>query len=119
MAFQTYVLDMYHGGHFVRELVLEYIGGKMDKLEDVNPNLCSLFELRDDLRDLGIVKEAPVYYRIGGINLEIGLILVKSDQIVLQMFEVNRNHSTIEFFVGKLPPIVNNADEILIGDNFG
>ena len=70
------------------------------------------------MRGLGIAEEAPVYYRIGGIDLEIGLLLVSSDQIVLKMFEVSRNHNTIDLYVGELHPIVNDADKILVGDNF-
>ena len=119
MAFQTYVTDVHHGGHFVRELVLEYVSGKVDKFEDLDLDLCSLFELRDGLRGLDITEEAPACYRIGGFDLEVRLVLVNSDQIVLQIFEVNRNHSTIDLYVGELPPIVNDADDILVGDNFG
>ena len=47
MAFQTYVISVHHGGHFVREPVLEYVGENVDKFEDVDHDLCSLFELRN------------------------------------------------------------------------
>ena len=35
------------------------------------------------------------------------------------MFEVNKNHSTIDLYVTELPLIVNDTDGILVGDSFG
>lgn len=118
MTFQTYVLEVHHGGHFVRELVLQYVGGTIDKFEEVDPDLMSIFELREGLRKLNVTDELPLYYRIGGTDLEVGLILVNSDQTVLQMFEMNRNYNSIELYVGELPQLVNDVAQLYVADNF-
>ena len=60
-----------------------------------------------------------MFYRVGGIDLKVGLVLVNSDQIVLQMFEVSKNYSTIDRHVGELLVVVNDANELLVADNFG
>ncbi|KAL3528735.1 hypothetical protein ACH5RR_008057 [Cinchona calisaya] len=70
--------------------------GKADLFDSVDPDLMSHFELLDALNKILVLAASPVYYRIGGVDLENGLRLVDSDQTVLEMFEMNRERSTIE-----------------------
>ncbi|KAL3524840.1 hypothetical protein ACH5RR_013212 [Cinchona calisaya] len=105
MAFETSVLKAHHGGEFVRVPVLQYIGDKADLFNSVDPDLMSHFGLLDALKDIHVPADSPVYYMIGGVDLENGLRLVDSYQTVVEMFEMNREHSTIELYVGQLPDL--------------
>ncbi|KAL3510299.1 hypothetical protein ACH5RR_029700 [Cinchona calisaya] len=107
MAFETFVLKVHHGGKFVRVPFLQYVGGKADLFDSVDPNLMSHFELLNALKEIRVPADSPVYFWIGGVDLENDLRLVDSDRIVLEKFEMNREHSTVELYVGQLPELID------------
>lgn len=61
MAFRTYVVEVHHQGQFVRTPHLQYVRGKVDNFSGVDPDLMSLFDLRDALRQINVQDETLVY----------------------------------------------------------
>ena len=79
MDFKTHVLKAQYGGHLAHVPNLQYVGRQVANVDDVDPDLMSIFELRDAFKEVGIPYETSMYYRVGNLDLQVGLRLLNSD----------------------------------------
>ena len=64
---------IHHSGNFEWNLGLEYIGGEVSIMSNVNPDLLSHFEIQDICAKVGGPINSRIYYLIPGDELEQGL----------------------------------------------
>ena len=76
---------IHHSGNFEWNLGLEYVGGEVSVMSNVDPDLLSHFEIQDIYVDAGRPINSRIYYLIPGGDLEQGLRLITSDDDVNYM----------------------------------
>ncbi|XP_059638816.1 uncharacterized protein LOC132281095 [Cornus florida] len=90
---KTYILQFHHSGKLNQRN--NYVGGSIELVDNVDPNMMSYFELEDmvDMLQLG---ENKMFYRdpIGG-----QLIQIINDGTVMQMFMAYNRSSLIKIYV--------------------
>ncbi|KAL3499823.1 hypothetical protein ACH5RR_038916 [Cinchona calisaya] len=90
---------------FIRQFVYQpefnYVGRKVAYFDNVDPDLMSYFEVLDCLKEIGINIEIPIYYMVPNFDLEHDRRPLNFDKIVLEGFEVNRNHDVIAIYSGE------------------
>ena len=84
----TFNFEIHHGGQFVWNPDLVYLGGSTSFIDEVNPYKFSYFEIQDMCCDLGANSTSRFHYLISGGNLEQGLSLINEDDDV----EIGRAH---------------------------
>ncbi|KAL3506930.1 hypothetical protein ACH5RR_032312 [Cinchona calisaya] len=105
-----HTFEIHYDGQFVHQPELNYVGGKIEYFNDVDPDLMSYFEVLDCLKEIGIDIEIPVYYMVPNFDSEHGHRLINSDKIVVEMFEVNMNHKVIAIYSGEDANDNNHVD---------
>ena len=76
---------IHHSGNFEWNPSLEYIGGEVSTMANVDPDLLSHFEIQDICAEVGGSINNRIYYLIPGGDLEQGLGLITSDDDVTYM----------------------------------
>ena len=100
---------IHHGGNFEWNPSLEYVGGEVSTMGDVDPNLLSHFEIQDICVEVGGPINSRIYYLIPGGDLEQGLRLITSDDDVTYMCELHAKWLTNEitlYVESEVEPIV-------------
>ena len=85
----TFNFEIHHGGQFVWNPDLVYLGGSTSFIDEVNPYKFSYFEIQDMCCDLGANSTSRFHYIISGGNLEQGLSLINEDDDVVYMCEIH------------------------------
>ena len=81
--------EIHHGGKFVRNLDLVYLGGSSSFVENVDLDRLGYFEVQDICFDVGAARTSTYHYLIPGSNLEQGLRLINGDDDVVYMCEIH------------------------------
>ncbi|KAF7143948.1 hypothetical protein RHSIM_Rhsim05G0109600 [Rhododendron simsii] len=118
MGDQYFSFEVHHGGQFVWNPQVAYVGGKVDYVGEFDPARLSLFEIRDVYyKMLGGTGAIDLYYRWPGYTLDTGLSLINCDADVLKMLEMYKGLTVIVIYVDKLmdPLLVMSSNgEILL-----
>ena len=80
---------IHHSGNFQWNPGLEYVGGEVSTMANVDPNLLSHFEIQDICAKAWEPINSRIYYLIPGGDLEQGLRLITSDDYVTYMCELH------------------------------
>ena len=94
MADLTFNFEIHHGGQFVRNPDLVYLGGNASFIDEVDPYKLSDFEIQDMCCDLGANSISRFHYLILEGNLEQGLRLINEDDDVVYMCEIHATWPT-------------------------
>ncbi|KAL0010450.1 hypothetical protein SO802_005558 [Lithocarpus litseifolius] len=89
MADLTFNFEIHHGGQFVWNPDLVYLGGSTSFIDDVDLDKLSYFEIQDMCCGLGANSTSRFHYLIPGGNLEQGLRLINEDDDVVYMCEIH------------------------------
>ena len=87
---------IHYSGNFEWNPSLEYVGGEVSVMGNVDPNLLSHFEIQDICTDVGGPINSRIYYLIHGGNLEQGLRLITLNDDVTYMCELHAEWATNE-----------------------
>ena len=88
MADLAFNFEIHHGGQFVWNPDLVYLGGSTSFVDNVDLNKLSYFEIQDICSNVGAVNTSRYHYLILGGNLEQGLKLINRDDNVVYMCEI-------------------------------
>lgn len=103
MGDQYFSFEVHHGGHFVWNPQVAYVGGKVDYVDEFDPARLSLFDIRDEYyKMLAGTGAIDLYFRWPGYTLDMGLTLINGDADVLKMLEMYRGLTVIVIYVEKL-----------------
>ena len=80
---------IHHSGNFEWNPSLEYVGGEVSTVANVDPDLLSHFEIQDICVEAEGSINNRIYYLIPGGDLEQGLGLITSDDDVTYMCELH------------------------------
>ena len=87
----TFDIEIHVGGCFVDEPTIEYVGGSVHLLTDIDPDKLSFFEIRDLCHLVGAPKEHSKYkYLLPEGNLQVDLRDIAIDADVLNMTTLHR-----------------------------
>ena len=89
MADLAFNFEIHHGGKFVWNPNLVYLGGSSSFVENVDPDRLSYFEVQDICFDVGVARTSTYHYLIHGGNLEQVLRLINGDDDVVYMCEIH------------------------------
>ena len=89
MADLVFNFEIHHGGQFVWNPDLVYLGGSTSFVDNVDPDRLSYFEIQDICCDVGALSTSRYHYLIPGGNLEQGLRLINEDDDVVYMCEIH------------------------------
>ena len=89
MADLAFNFEIHHGGQFVWNPNLVYLGGSTSFVDNVDLNKLSYFEIQDICSNVGAVNISRYHYLILGGNLEQGLKLINGDNDVVYMCEIH------------------------------
>ncbi|XP_065633827.1 uncharacterized protein LOC112010702 [Quercus suber] len=87
---------IHHSGNFEWNPGLEYVGGEVSTMANVDPDLLSHFEIQDICAEARGPINSRIYYLIPGGDLEQGLRLITSDEDVTYMCELHVEWPTNE-----------------------
>ena len=94
MADLAFNFEIHHGGQFVWNSDLVYLGGNTSFVDNVDPDGLSYFEIQDTCSDVGAVNTSRYHYLIPRGNLEQGLRLINEDDDVVYMCEIQAAQPT-------------------------
>ncbi|XP_065629274.1 uncharacterized protein LOC136067409 [Quercus suber] len=89
MADLAFNFEIHHGGQFVWNPDLVYLGGSTSLVDNVDPDRLSYFEIQGICSDVGAISTSRYHYLIPGGNLEQGLRLIDGDDDVVYMCEIH------------------------------
>ena len=118
----TFIFEIHHGGQFVQNPDLVYLGGSTSFYDEVDPDRLSYFEIQDMCCGFGANSTSRFHYLISGGNLEQWLRLINEDDDVVYMCEIHVAWPTdkITLYVksGKEPLVVEKpfANEEVVND---
>ena len=87
---------IHNSGNFEWNPSLEYVGGDVSIMANVDPNLLSHFKIQDICAEAGGPINSRIYYLIPSGDLEQGLRLINSDDDVTYMCELHAEWPTNE-----------------------
>ena len=85
----TFNFEIHHGGQFVWNPDLVYLGDSTSFIDKVDPDKLSYFEIQHICSNVGAVNTSRFHYLILGGNLEQGLRLINGDDDVVYMCEIH------------------------------
>ena len=87
----TFDIEIHVGGCFVEDLTIEYVGGSVHLLTEIDPDKLSFFEIRDLCHLVGALKEHSRYkYLLPKGNLQVDLRDIATNADVLNMTTLHR-----------------------------
>ena len=87
----TFEIEIHVGGCFVEEPTIEYVGGSVHLLTDIDPDKLSFFEIRDLCHLVCAPKEHSRYkYLLPEGNLQVDLRDIATDADILNMTTLHR-----------------------------
>ena len=87
----TFDIEIHVGGCFVKEPTIEYVGGSVHLLTEIDPDKLSFFEIRDLSHLVGAPKEHNSYkYLLPEGNLQVDLRDIATNADVLNMTTLHR-----------------------------
>ena len=87
----TFDIEIHVGGCFVEEPTIEYVGGSVHLLTEIDPDKLSYFEIRDLCHLVGAPKEHSRYkYLLPEGNLQVDLRDIATDADVVNMTTLHR-----------------------------
>ena len=89
MADLTFNFEIHHGGQFVWNLDLVYLGGNTSFIDEVDPDKLGYFEIQDICSNFWAFSTSRFHYLILRGNLEQGLKLINRDDDVVYMCEIH------------------------------
>ena len=89
MADLAFNFKIHHGGQFVWNPDLVYLGGSTSFVDNVDLDRLSYFEVQDICFDVGAVSTSRYHYLIPRGNLEQGLRLINGNDDVVYMCEIH------------------------------
>ena len=89
MADLTFNFEIHHGGQFVWNLDLVYLGGSTSFIDEVDPDKLGYFEIQDICSNFWAFSTSRFHYLILRGNLEQGLKLINRDYDVVYMCEIH------------------------------
>ncbi|KAG8369939.1 hypothetical protein BUALT_Bualt14G0065400 [Buddleja alternifolia] len=81
---KLFTIKLHHGGKLIEHPLKMYVGGRVDSVDFIDPDLMSLVEQDKFAEKLGYVSSA-YYYLISGGNVQSGLVFLLCDDHVLKM----------------------------------
>lgn len=87
----SFTFEIHYGGTFVWNPNLEYVGGNVETIYNIDPDKHSYFEIQAICLDLGTLGTSSFHYLIPGGNLVQGLRLINGDDDVVYMCELHAN----------------------------
>ena len=87
---------IHHSGNFEWNPSLEYVGGEVSTMANVDPDLFSHFEIQDICAEARGPINSRIYYLIPGGDLEQGLRLINLDDDVTYMYKLHAEWPTNE-----------------------
>lgn len=109
MAYLNFIVEINYGGTFVWNQNLEYVGGNIATIEDVDLNRLSFCEIQDMCEKFGAPSTSTYHYLILGDNLEQGLRLMTRDDEVLYMSEIH-----VAWLINRIVLYVESGEEPLV-----
>ena len=91
-----FVFTIHHSGNYEWNPGLEYVGGEVFTMGNVDPNVLSHFEIQDIYAEVEGPINSRIYYLILGGDLEQWLRLITSDDDVTYMCELHAKWPTNE-----------------------
>ncbi|GLT48371.1 hypothetical protein SLA2020_220020 [Shorea laevis] len=112
-------LTFFYGGNFIKVPNLEYVGGDKYVPENIDEDKLSYFEIRDIVRDDMKLEFTKLYYRIPEVDLEHGLVEIKSDGDALQIAWHLIEHGSVDIYIHNgpghilfdAPNVINEVNE--------
>ena len=87
----TFDIEIHVGGCFVEDLTIEYVGGSVHLLTEIDPDKLSFFEIRDLCHLIGAPKEHSRYrYLLPEGNLQVDLRDIEIDADVLNITTLHK-----------------------------
>ena len=87
----TFDIEIHVGECFVEELTIEYVGGSVHLLTEIDPDKLSFFEIRDLCHLVGASKEHSKYkYLLPEGDLQHDLRNIETDTDVVNMTNLHR-----------------------------
>ncbi|KAF7136514.1 hypothetical protein RHSIM_Rhsim08G0179400 [Rhododendron simsii] len=100
MADPKHTFKVHHGGQFTdMPLGKMYLGGKVDFINDIDPDLMSYFEMVIIIKELGCAENAIMYHCLPDCDLDGGLREINTDIAVSDMFAIHEEIGTIAIYV--------------------
>lgn len=100
MADPKHTFKVHHGGQFTdMPLGKMYLGGKVDFINDIDPDLMSYFEMVIIIKELGCAENAIMYHCLPDCDLDGGLRVINTDIAVRDMFAIHEGIGTIAIYV--------------------
>ncbi|KAH7845309.1 hypothetical protein Vadar_000555 [Vaccinium darrowii] len=94
-----FAIEVHHGGRFVCKPTKVYTGGKTQTVHGIDPDVMSLLELDAMAQVLGYAYKMAFYYKLPGLNLDIGLVHITSDKIAYEMSKFLNNNRTMVMYL--------------------
>ncbi|KAI8552256.1 hypothetical protein RHMOL_Rhmol06G0252600 [Rhododendron molle] len=100
MADPKHTFKVHHGGQFTdMPLGKMYLGGKVDFINDIDPDLMSYFEMVIIIKELGCAENEIMYHCLPDCDLDGGLRVINTDIAVRDMFAIHEGIGTIAIYV--------------------
>ncbi|KAH7836066.1 hypothetical protein Vadar_032417 [Vaccinium darrowii] len=94
-----FAIEVHHGGRFICRPMKVYNGGKTQIVHGLDPNVMSLLELDAMAQVLGYVDKVAFYYKLLGLNLDIGLVHITSDKVAFEMSNFLDSNMTVVMYL--------------------
>lgn len=80
-----FVLYMHHGGTFVNELRLLYLGDHIKYIYNVDLDRMLYFELKGLVEEIGYNNVSKLFFKVPKLALESGLKFINNDKDIVKM----------------------------------
>uniref|UniRef100_A0A7N2L7Q2 PB1-like domain-containing protein n=1 Tax=Quercus lobata TaxID=97700 RepID=A0A7N2L7Q2_QUELO len=114
MADLNFIVEINYGGTFVWNQNLEYVGGNIATIEDVDLNRLSFCEIQDMCEKFGAPSTSTYHYLIPRGKLEQGLRLITGDDEVLYMCEIH-----VAWLIDRIVLYVEGSEKPLVVEILG
>ena len=112
-------IQVYHGGRFVQNHELEYVGGKISHFDECDTDKLNIMEFHSMVRELGYRQWHAIWYMVPGTEfLRIGLRRLETDGDVLNFIAESVTSNVLDVYVEEgLPTTVLPPTTIYIDDS--
>ncbi|KAG8371475.1 hypothetical protein BUALT_Bualt13G0091400 [Buddleja alternifolia] len=96
---KLFTIKLHHGGKLIEHPLKMYVGGRVDFVDFIDPDLMSLIELDKFAEKLGYVSAAYYYYLIPGRNVQSSLVFLLCDDDVLKMGSIGVQFGEVSVYI--------------------